>query len=127
MAGAALGSVVPILGTAVGGIIGSIVGGIGGGELGGWLGESIGGWFGKDKTAQPAPDEIAKQSKQLAAANKQINFSPTLNFTPTGDPDYDKKVSTEIMDMFKAEFNPIFLGDDVAVRSDASLNDGVNS
>ncbi len=127
LAGAALGSVVPILGTAVGGIIGSIIGGFGGGELGQYLGESIGGWFNEDKTAKAAPKEIAQQAEKITTANQHINFSPTLNFTPTGDADYDNKVSMQIMDMFKAELSPLFLGNNVAVHIDASLTDGATT
>lgn len=95
--------------------------------IGSFISDSISGWFSEDKTAQSAPKEIAKQAEKITTANKQINFSPTLNFTPTGDPDYDNKVSMQIMDMFKAELSPMFLGNDVAVRSDASLTDGATT
>ena len=95
--------------------------------IGSFISDSISGWFSEDKTAQSAPKEIAKQAEKITTANKQINFSPTLNFTPTGDADYDNKVSTQIMDMFKAELSPMFLGNDVAVRCDASLTDGATT
>ncbi|HGS4936983.1 TPA: phage tail tape measure protein [Vibrio parahaemolyticus] len=124
MAGAALGSVVPVLGTAVGGVIGSVVGGLGGGELGSWLGEKIGGWFDEDKTDQPAPSAVAEQSKQLEKANQQINFSPVIQITPSGNPAYDQDVSNQLLERMKAELSPMLLGNtDVAARADGSLSD----
>lgn len=123
-AGAAIGTILlPGIGT----VVGSIIGSMGGGELGGWLGESISGWFSEDKTKQSPSSDIANQTKQLNGNNKQISFSPTIHFTPTGDREYDQKGAQGIMDMLKAEFTPMFLGDGLSIRSDASLADGVHS
>ena len=128
MAGAAMGSVVPIVGTVIGGVVGSIVGGLSGGAVGEFVGSNIGSWFDEDKTSQPAPSAIADNVKQLANTNKTITFSPTIQITPSGNPDYDHDVSNKIMARMKAELSPILLGsDDVLVRSDASLSDGVNT
>ena len=124
LAGAAIGSVVPIIGTAIGGIVGSIAGGMGGGALGEWIGSNIGGWFEDDKTDQPAPDAIAKQSQQLQNNNKSMTFAPTIHLTPTGNPTYDQQVSDQVIERLKAEFAQVMMGNmDVAKRADGSLTD----
>ncbi|WP_421854467.1 phage tail tape measure protein [Marinomonas sp.] len=124
LAGAAIGSVVPIIGTAIGGIVGSIAGGMGGGSLGEWIGGKIGGWFEDDKTDQPAPDAIAKQSQQLQNNNKSMTFAPTIHLTPTGNPSYDQQVSDQVIERLKAEFAQGMIGNmDVATRADGSLTD----
>ncbi|WP_418139085.1 phage tail tape measure protein [Marinomonas sp. RS-M-Aa-14] len=124
LAGAAIGSVVPIIGTAIGGIVGSIAGGMGGGSLGEWIGGKIGGWFEDDKTDQPAPDAIAKQSQQLQNNNKSMTFAPTIHLTPTGNPSYDQQVSDQVIERLKAEFAQGMMGNmDVATRADGSLTD----
>ncbi|WP_394179606.1 phage tail tape measure protein [Marinomonas posidonica] len=124
LAGAAIGSVVPVIGTAIGGIIGSIAGGMGGGSLGEWIGGKIGGWFEDDKTDQPAPEAIAKQSQQLQNNNKSITFAPVLNLTPTGNPSYDQQLSDQVIERLKAEFAQGMMGNiDVATRADGSLTD----
>ncbi|WP_137169404.1 phage tail tape measure protein [Marinomonas sp. FW-1] len=128
LAGAAIGSVVPIIGTAIGGIVGSIAGGMGGGSLGEWIGGKIGGWFEDDKTDQPAPDAIAKQSQQLQNNNKSITFAPTIQLTPTGNPSYDQQISDQILERLKAEFAQGMMGNmDVATRADGSLTDKKSS
>ncbi|WP_392384230.1 phage tail tape measure protein [Marinomonas primoryensis] len=128
LAGAAIGSVVPIIGTAIGGIVGSIAGGMGGGflgeSLGEWIGSNIGTWFTDDKTDQPAPDAIAKQSQQLQNNNKSMTFAPTIHLTPTGNPAYDQQVSDQVIERLKAEFAQGMMGNmDVATRADGSLTD----
>ncbi|SHF56428.1 phage tail tape measure protein, TP901 family, core region [Marinomonas polaris DSM 16579] len=124
LAGAAIGSVVPIIGTAIGGIVGSIAGGMGGGSLGEWIGGKIGGWFEDDKTDQPAPDAIAKQSQQLQNNNKSMTFAPTIHLTPTGNPSYDQQLSDQVIERLKAEFAQGMMGNmDVATRADGSLTD----
>lgn len=131
MAGAAIGSVVPVVGTAIGGIAGSIIGGMGGGSLGSWLGEKVGGWFGNDKTAQAAPQAVAKQASQIQSASgtksNTVHFSPTIQVAPTGNQSYDNAVADSLIDKLKAEFMGYFSNDSaLAVRSDASLADGGN-
>ncbi|GAA0220941.1 phage tail tape measure protein [Marinomonas primoryensis] len=124
LAGAAIGSVVPIIGTAIGGIVGSIAGGMGGGALGEWIGSNIGGWFEDDKTDQPAPDAIAKQSQQLQNNNKSITFAPVIHLTPTGNPSYDQQVSDQVIERLKAEFTQGMMGNmDVATMADGRLTD----
>ncbi|SBS28868.1 hypothetical protein MSP8886_01342 [Marinomonas spartinae] len=124
LAGAAIGSVVPVIGTAIGGIVGSIAGGMGGGSLGEWIGSKIGGWFADDKTDQPAPEAIAKQSQQLQNHNKSITFAPTIHLTPTGNPSYDQQISDQVIERLKAEFAQGMMGNmDVATRADGSLTD----
>jgi TP901 family phage tail tape measure protein len=124
LAGAAIGSVVPVIGTAIGGLIGSIAGGMGGGALGEWIGGNIGSWFSEDKTDQPAPDAIAKQSQQLQNNNKSMTFAPTIHLTPTGNPAYDQQVSDQVIERLKAEFAQGMMGNmDVATRADGSLTD----
>jgi len=63
-AGAALGSVVPGLGTVIGGIGGSIVGGIAGSSLGGWIGSKFNGGEKKLET----PEEIAEAKETMSKA-----------------------------------------------------------
>lgn len=63
-AGAALGSVVPGLGTVIGGIGGSIVGGIAGSSLGGWIGSKFNG--GEKKLE--SPEEIAAAKETMSKA-----------------------------------------------------------
>ncbi|RBO82643.1 phage tail tape measure protein [Marinomonas aquiplantarum] len=124
LAGAAIGSVVPIIGTAIGGLVGSIAGGMGGGSLGEWIGGKLGGWFSEDKTDQPAPDAIAKQSQQLQNNNKSMTFAPTIHLTPTGNSSYDQQLSDQVIERLKAEFGYSAMGNmDVATRADGSLGD----
>lgn len=124
MAGAAIGSVVPIIGTAIGGLIGSVLGGLGGGEVGEWAGSQIGSWFSEDKTEQSAPAAIAEKAKQLQQVNKQINFSPVIQITPSGNPSHDRDVGSELLERMKVELSPMLLGNaDVSSRSDGSLSD----
>ncbi|MGO2235446.1 MAG: hypothetical protein ACTH5B_15350 [Marinomonas sp.] len=128
LGGAAIGSVVPIIGTAIGDIVGSIAGGMGGGfvgeSLGEWIGGKISGWFEDDKTDQPAPDAIAKQSQQLQNNNKSMTFAPTIHLTPTGNPSYDQQLSDQVIERLKAEFAQGMMGNmDVATRADGSLTD----
>ncbi|WP_063334057.1 phage tail tape measure protein [Marinomonas sp. TW1] len=124
LAGAAIGSVVPVIGTAIGGLVGSIAGGMGGGSLGEWIGSKIGTWFSDDKTDQPAPDAVAKQSQQLQNNNKSMTFAPVLHLTPTGNPAYDQQVSDQVIARLKAEFAHGMMGNmDVVTRADGSLTD----
>jgi len=63
-AGAALGSVVPGLGTVIGGIGGSIVGGIAGSGIGGWIGSKFDGGGKKLES----PEEVAAAKETLHKA-----------------------------------------------------------
>ncbi|WP_137169607.1 hypothetical protein [Marinomonas sp. FW-1] len=88
------------------------------------LAEWIGSWFEDDKTDQPAPDAIAKQSQQLQSNNKSITFAPTIHLTPTGNPSYDQQLSDQVIERLKAEFTQGMMGNmDVATRADGSLTD----
>lgn len=62
-AGAALGSVVPGLGTVIGGIGGSIIGGIAGSSVGGWIGSKFNG----EKKLE-TPEEVAQAKETLHKA-----------------------------------------------------------
>ena len=86
------------------------------------LAEWIGGWFEDDKTDQPAPDAIAKQSQQLQNNNKSMTFAPTIHLTPTGNSSYDQKLSVQVIERLKAEFTQGMMGNmDVSTRADGSL------
>lgn len=120
-AGAALGSLIfPGVGTA----IGAAIGGFSGSELGGWVGEKLADWFGEDKTAQAPPASVAATSKGLQQVNRQIQFSPTIHITPSGNVGYDQQMGEALVARMKDELSPLLLGNsDVATRADASLTD----
>ncbi|PYF84559.1 hypothetical protein DFP75_101597 [Marinomonas alcarazii] len=80
------------------------------------LAEWIGSWFEDDKTDQPAPDAIAKQSQQLQN-NKNMTFAPTIHLTPTGNSSYDQQMCDQILERLKAEFLQGMMGNmDVATE-----------
>ena len=127
--GASLGSVVPVIGTAIGGLAGGIIGSLAGGGLGEGLGTKLSEWLSKDKTDEPPPADIATPAAQLASQhNRQIVFSPTIQVTPSGNPDYDKGVADQILSRLQADITPMLLDTgEVDSRADAVLSDRIGS
>jgi TP901 family phage tail tape measure protein len=119
-AGAALGSVVPVLGTAIGGLLGGLVGGWMGSESGAWLGEKLA--TPADKL--PPPDQASKDLTSTQATTQQNML--TANIYINGqDQASARQLASLVMDHICGQFGPVMTTNQLAVRRDTALTDGV--
>ena len=120
-AGAAIGSVVPIIGTAVGGLVGAFLGGMGGDAVGGMFGRSsfAKSLFGSDaelgdvvrsmsaqsgRSQAPSPLVLKSESKP-APIDQKFTFAPHMPITVQGDVKDPDELMRKLQPMMQGHLN----------------------
>jgi len=114
-----IGSVVPILGTAVGGVIGGLLGGVAGSWGGEWLGEKLA--TPVDKLA--APDQVSKDLTNAQTSNQQNTVNANI-YINGQDQASASQLANLVVQQITGQFGLMTMPNSLAMRSDAALTDG---